>query len=113
MQVLFVTRDPELGELRPLAVRRVRFAMRRLSWLVRRVKVRLYDINGPRGGVDKRCQLEVQTDGAGTVVVTSLAVDPRDALDAAVSRAAKVLLRDWRRQRGFTRQVASSGATGS
>jgi hypothetical protein len=36
MQVVFESRDPEGARLRDLAVQRVRFVMRRLSWLVPR-----------------------------------------------------------------------------
>jgi hypothetical protein len=39
MQVLFRSRDREANELRDLAVRRVRFVMRRLNWLVPRATV--------------------------------------------------------------------------
>jgi hypothetical protein len=53
MQVLFESRDPQGAQLREVAVRRVRFVMRRLTWLVPRAKVHLSDVNGPRGGVDK------------------------------------------------------------
>ncbi len=99
MQVIFDSRDPEGAQLRPLAERRVRFVMRRLSWLVPRAKVQLSDLNGPRGGVDKRCQVELKTDRNGTVVVTSVARDWRTALDSALGRAARVLMRLWRRAR--------------
>jgi hypothetical protein len=99
MQVIFDSRDPEGAQLRPLAERRVRFVMRRLSWLVPRARVQLSDLNGPRGGVDKRCQVELKTDRNGTVVVTSVARDWRTALDSALGRAARVLMRLWRRAR--------------
>jgi hypothetical protein len=99
MQVLFTSRDAEGNQLRDLAVRRVRFVMRRLTWLVPRASVQLADVNGPRGGVDKRCQVQFKTDGGGTVVITSLARDWRDALDSALERANRVLLRLWRRGR--------------
>lgn len=97
MQVIFESRDPGGAELRDMAVRRLRFVMRRLSWLVPRAKVRLSDINGPRGGIDKRCQVELRTDVMGTVVITSQAGDWRTALDSALSRASRVLTRTWRR----------------
>jgi hypothetical protein len=99
MQVLFSSRDCESNELRDLAVRRVHFAMRRLNWLVPRATVQLSDVNGPRGGVDKRCQIHLRTDGRGTVIVTAIARDWRTALDSALSRAARSLLRMWRRGR--------------
>ena len=99
MQVFFESRDPEGAQLRELAVRRALFVMRRLSWLVPRAKVHLSDTNGPRGGVDKCCHLELKTDQVGTVTITSMARDWRSALEAALARASHALLRRWRRRR--------------
>jgi hypothetical protein len=103
MQVLFESRDPQGAQLRELAERRVRFVMRRLTWLVPRAKVQLSDVNGPRGGVDKCCQVELKTESSGTVVITSVARDWRSALDSALARAARVIVRAWRRGREPTR----------
>ena len=75
----------------------MRFVLRRLAWLVPRAEVQMSDVNGPRGGVDKRCQVELRTDGAGSVVVASVANDWRTALDNALARAARFLMRTWRR----------------
>ncbi len=99
MQVLFESRDPQGAEMRDLTVQRVQLAMRRLSWLVPRAKVQLSDVNGPRGGVDKRCYVELKTHLIGTVVVTSMARDWRSAIESALSRASKVLLRNVRRNK--------------
>ena len=104
MEVLFKSRHPEATELRDLTERRVRFVLRRLGWLVPRAEVQLSDVNGPRGGIDKRCQVELRTDGAGSVVVTSVASDWRTALDNALARAARFLLRLYRRG-GDSRRV--------
>jgi ribosome-associated translation inhibitor RaiA len=97
MQVLFKSRHPHASDLRDLAERRVRFVLRRLGWRVPRAEVQLSDVNGPRGGVDKRCQVELRTDGAGSVVVAAVASDWRTALDNALARAARFLMRQWRR----------------
>ena len=99
MQVLFESRDPQGVQWRETAVRRLRFVLRRLSWLVPRARVRLSDVNGPRGGVDKQCRVELKTAGAGTVVITALARDWQAALDAALARSARALVRVWRRGR--------------
>jgi ribosome-associated translation inhibitor RaiA len=103
MQVLFESREPDAARLRDLAERRVRFVMRRLTWLVPRAHVRMTDINGPRGGVDKRVQLELRTEAGGTIVVTSVARDWRSALDGALARAARSIVRMWRRARSHPR----------
>jgi hypothetical protein len=97
MQVLFKSRDPQAASLRVGVERRVRFVLRRISWRVPRAEVQLSDVNGPRGGIDKRCQIELRTDGARPVVVSSVASDWRSALDDALSRATRFLLRLWQR----------------
>ena len=97
MQVLFKSRDPQADELRDVAQRRLQFVFRRFDWLIPKATVRLSDVNGPRGGIDKRCQLEIKSDVAGTVVVASVAGNWRTALDIALSRAARLLMRQWGR----------------
>ena len=97
MKVLFECRDPQAANLRQLTLMRVRFVLRRLIWLVPTVKVRLSDANGPRGGIDKHCRVEVQTQGRGAIIVHTRASNWREALDNALSRAARLLLRASRR----------------
>lgn len=99
MQLIFETRDPQAARWRDVAERRLRFVIRRLQWLVPQARIRLSDLNGPRGGVDKRCQVELHTAGAGTVVVTAVATHWPAALDRALARAGRALLRAWRRAR--------------
>jgi hypothetical protein len=99
MQVLFQSRDTEGLALREQAVHRVQFVLRRLSWLVPRAKVQLSDINGPGGGVDKRCQVEFKTRKTGVVIITAMARDWHTALDAALARAAHSLVRTLQRSR--------------
>ena len=98
MQVLFKSRHPQATALRDLTEHRVRFVLRRLGWLVPRAEVQMSDVNGPRGGIDKRCQEELRTNGAGSVVVASVANDWRTALDNALARASRFLVRLWRRR---------------
>ncbi len=104
MQVLFKSRHPMAADLRDLTERRVRFVLRRVDWMVPRAEVQMSDVNGPRGGIDKRCQVELRTDGAGSLVVASVAGDWRTALDNALARAARFIVRLWRRDARRTRQ---------
>jgi hypothetical protein len=109
MQVLFESRDVHADHLRELADRRARFVMRRLTWLVSRARIQLSDLNGPRGGLDKRCRVELKTQGSGSVVIISIARDWRKAIDEALARAAHALVRVWRRsqdrKRGTPRAI--------
>ena len=111
MQIIFESPDPQANQLRTVTERRVRQALKRLAWLTPRVRVHLSDINGPRGGVDKRCQIELLTDGGKPVVVTSLARDWLSALQSALTRATRSLLHNWQRSRKpqpSSRRLASS-----
>ena len=102
MKVKFESNDPAGVQLRDVSVSRVNFVMRRMAWLVSHAKVNLVDVNGPQGGVDKRCRVEFKT-AAGTVVVTSMATDWRSALEQALARASQTLLRAWRRKSSIGR----------
>ena len=96
-QVLFKSRHPQANDLRDLSERHVRFVLRSLGWLVPRAVVQMSDVNGPRGGIDKRFRVELRNDGAGSVVVACVASDWRTALDKELARAARFLMRLWRR----------------
>ena len=97
MQIIFESRAAEGNQMRDLSIERVRFALRRLAALVPRAKVQFTDVNGPRGGVDKRCQVELKTARAGTLVIAYLARDWRTALDRSLTRATRVLTRGLQR----------------
>lgn len=105
MQVIIESRDPNAVALRDRSEQRLRFVLRRLSVLVPQARVYLSDVNGPRGGVDKRCQIALRTRGSGTVLVTSVADDWRAAIDGAVARAARLLTRVRHRAGTFRRRT--------
>ena len=50
---------------------------------IQRVVMRLSDINGPRGGADKRCHLQVVLAGLPDVVVEDIEADLYVAIDRA------------------------------
>lgn len=99
MRVLIESSCPQAKDLHEVATRRVDFALRRLHWLVSTVRVRFADQNGPRGGVDKRCRIELAAPGKPTLVVTSTASEWRAAFEAALERAARTLRKARQRAR--------------
>ena len=108
MRVIVESRAPDATKLRALTEQRVRFALKRLTHFVPRAKVQLSDVNGPRGGIDKRCQIEIHTEGAGTVVTSVTAREWHSALNSALARAYSQVLKSLQRQRahGHTRHLA-------
>lgn len=111
MLVLFKADDPQAVSLKQWVHERVGFVLRRQAWLIAQAVVRLTDINGPRGGVDKRCVVEVVSAHAGRVVVTASASDWRAALDMALDRAVALINR--LRQQGLARRRPKGAASGS
>lgn len=87
--------------LRAYVEQRIRTA---LGWSVarlRRIAVFLSDINGPRGGIDKRCKIELQLSGGKAVIIEDTEADLYAAIDRAAGRADQTLMRRVRRQRAF------------
>jgi len=84
--------------------RRLVSAMSYCSGHVNRVVIRLSDINGPRGGADKRCHIQVVLAGIPDVVVEDTKVDLYDAIDRATDRARRSVFRKVDRQLTLFRQ---------
>lgn len=97
MKVNFRSSDPEGATWKQHGVERLNHTLRRLQGLVARVKVRLEDINGPQGGVDKRCRVEVSVRGAEPVAVTATSRSWQDALDSAAAHLRRRVLLQLRR----------------
>jgi len=104
MQIDIQARDFSLTDaLRSHAKRRLLFALTCCSDRIQRVAVRLSDINGPRGGADKRCRLQVVLTDLPDVVVEDTEVDLYVAIDRAADRAGRTVGRRLARQRDITR----------
>ncbi|MES0873647.1 HPF/RaiA family ribosome-associated protein [Sinimarinibacterium thermocellulolyticum] len=86
---------------------RLRFAFNRIAARVKRVVVHLSDVNGPRGGPDKRCQLRVQLERQPEVVIEDTRDDLYAAVDQASERAAQSVTRRLAKQRRYRREGAS------
>lgn len=93
--------------------RRLHFALDRLSDSIQRVVVRLSDINGHRGGIDKRCQLQVQLQGMPDVLIEDVQPDLYLAITRSVERAARTVTRRIARARAMalTAPTADIGVT--
>lgn len=69
--------------------RRLRFALTRSSDRIKRVVVRFGDINGPRGGEDKFCRIQVHFEHTPPVLIEDTGADLYAVIDRAAERAGR------------------------
>lgn len=63
-----------------------------------RVVVRLTDANGPKGGVDKVCSIQLEVFRQEPLRVTAISPDHATALELAIRRAGRVAARTFDRR---------------
>ena len=94
MQIDIQARNFSLTQaLRNHVERRLGFALSTRYDRIKRILVRLSDINGPRGGNDKCCQLHVVLPGQADVVIADTQSDLYAAIDCAADRASRAVSR--------------------
>jgi putative sigma-54 modulation protein len=97
--------------LRRHAERRLAFGLRRFDRWIGGVKVRISDVNGPRGGMDKSCQIMAEMLPTGLVRVEATDSDAYVVIDRAADRLEQAVrrhvwrIRDARRGRESIRQA--------
>jgi putative sigma-54 modulation protein len=89
------------------AVRRVHFHLSRFAGEVTAVVVRVADVNGPRGGLDKRCQVTLRGPRLGSANLDERSADAYAALDLALERVGRSAGRELDRAR-WSRRVGHS-----
>lgn len=81
-------------------------ALNRFRERIGAVTVRFIDVNGPRGGVDKRCRMMVEIPGHKAVVVEAIDADAYVAITRAASRLDEQVSRAIARLREHPRHAA-------
>ncbi len=108
MQIDIQSRGFSLTEaLLRYSERRLLFSMSYFCNHVNKVIVRLSDINGPRGGSDKRCHLQVIMSGLPDIVIEDTEADLYAAIDRAMDRARRTVARKLDRQKKLLKQKHS------
>ncbi|MFM9913436.1 MAG: HPF/RaiA family ribosome-associated protein [Methylophilaceae bacterium] len=116
MQTDIQTRGFSLTKsIREYTLRRLNSAVNFADHHIRRVTVRLSDINGIRGGIDKRCQLVFTLAHMPSVLIEDIGHDLYAAIDRAAERASVSLVRqiERRKRMQFTPRHLALSAAGS
>lgn len=96
-------------ELRAHAERRTIFALSRLSDRIARVDIHLRDENGPRGGVDKRCTVQVHLLNTPAAIIDEMDGDWHALIDRAMGRAGRLVSKRVDRSFGLQRGRRTAG----
>jgi len=94
-------------ELERYIARRLRFCLGRFEVRIRSITVRIFDINGPRGGADKRCRMALRLIPSGVILVEEVHADLFAAIDRSAERAGQALARKLHRARDLRTQRES------
>jgi hypothetical protein len=97
---LSLTKAYRSAVLRTLATTLGRFARR-----IRAIQVWIEDVNGPRGGVDTRCRIDVDLRPRGRISMSALATDEYAATAKAAARSRELVDRRVKRSRALRRQI--------
>ena len=90
------------------AKRRLQFVLTRRSDCIQRVVMRVGDENGPRGGVDKFCRIQVYLIDAHLAAVEDIGCDLYAVIDRATDRVGRVVVKHLDRSRIGRRQGADA-----
>lgn len=90
--------------LRKHAEHRLRLALTCCGDHIQRIVMRLSDINGPRGGADKHCHLQVVLAGLPDVVIEDTETNLYVAINRATDRAGRTLVRKVNRRQTLLKQ---------
>jgi putative sigma-54 modulation protein len=90
--------------------RKIDFAVGRFATHIGRIIVRLVDVNGPKGGLDKRCRIIARLSPSGSVIVESTDADAYAAASQAVLRLDERLSRVLTRRRPRPLSTRRGGA---
>lgn len=94
MHVTVRGRHIDMSEpLRLHAERRTRFATGAFHERIESLDICIADVNGPRGGVDKRCAIVVTFRSGGSVLARGVDADAYFAVDRAAARVRTLLAR--------------------
>lgn len=86
-------------ELKEHLERRLQFALNRFADRIAGVTVRISDVNGPRGGIDKRCAIVVALLPQGAARIESAGDEPFALAARAAKRAGRAVQRPLGRRR--------------
>lgn len=110
MQVEIRSRSAELDAVQTEWVRRrLDFALARFGSRIRKVAVTFEDLNGPRGGVDQKCRIDLQLSSGERLLAEVVHEDVEPAAAMAFERIARRVRDELAKRREVRRGPSADG----
>ena len=87
------------------AKRLVQFSLNRFEGVVSQVKVRFFDVNGPKGGIDKRCRISTKLSTTGQVIVSGKGGNYIEAFSNCLEKLIRSVRRKVEKRRHYPIQL--------
>jgi ribosome-associated translation inhibitor RaiA len=108
MRVLCVAKGFTLTDaLQECVSNQIGVGLDRFKHLIRAVRVTLRDVNGPKGGKDKRCLVQLDLSGGGLIVRESAGVDAYATIVEAFQRVERAVASLGKRRRRSKNKMIS------
>lgn len=112
MQIEIQARNFSLTEaLQRYVLKRINSALTSSNDSVQRIIVRLSSVNGLKGGVDKRCHIQVVIPHQSDVIIDDVEENMYAAVDNATDRAGRTVMRHVAKHRKFKRVLSPVDST--
>lgn len=103
MDVILETKEVLEPEFKTFTENRVKFSLKRLIWLVRKIKVRYSSVNQVNKGCSHNCIIELQTFDHRQIEVSFTARDRRTALDMGLKKVYKHMQKAFHKAQKYGR----------
>lgn len=103
MDVMFEATEPMDPEFKTFTESRVKFSLRRLFWLVRKIKVKYSIVTQAKNSCNQNCIIELQTFDNRQIEVSFTARDRRIALEMGLKKVCKHMQKAFQKAQKYGR----------
>ena len=95
------------SELKDFITDKVKKTYSRFELIINKIEVRLSDENGPKGGEDKSCTIQICTNNFQDIVIKDTEADVYAAVSRCIARAKRTLARRLKHSQTFGKKRLS------
>ena len=103
MNVILETKEVVDSELKDFTENRVKFSLKRLFWMVRKIKIRYSALASSKTACNQNCQISLETFDHQQIEVSMTARDKRMALEMCLKKIYKLVQKAFNKSQKYGR----------